>query len=244
MTATVEDRARPRPADTSAVARRLRPLALGVGLQNMLLWVPVEKLFMTDIGFDAAAIGIVAAVYAAVVPLLEVPFGVLADRWSRTGVLVLATVALAASSLIGGLSNDPAMYAVAAVLLGVYFALSSGTADSIIYDTLVEENGSGDAYEAWVGRLHVVEAVALVVSAVAGGLLAAAFSARVTYFVTAPVVASAVFAFRRCREPQLHRAAERVPYRRQAAATVRALTGTGALRRAVLLAALTALVAN
>lgn len=110
MTATVQETARTRPADLPAVARRLRPLAIGLGLQNMLFWVPVEKIFMTEIGFDAAAIGIVAAVYAAVVPLLEVPFGVLADRWSRTGVLVLATFALAASSLVGGLSNDPAMY--------------------------------------------------------------------------------------------------------------------------------------
>src|ERR1700730_16339591 len=64
-----------------ALARRLRPLQVGVALQNMLLWVPVEKMFMTQIGFDAAAIGLVAAVYAAVAPALEVPFGILADRW-------------------------------------------------------------------------------------------------------------------------------------------------------------------
>jgi hypothetical protein len=38
-----------------------------------MLWVPVEKLFQTQIGFDAAAIAAMAAAYAAVVPLLEVP---------------------------------------------------------------------------------------------------------------------------------------------------------------------------
>lgn len=243
MTATIWDQIRT-PDQVPAVARRLRPLAVGIGLQNLLFWVPVEKLFMTEIGFDAAAIGIVAAVYSAVVPLLEVPFGVLADRWSRTGVLILATIALAASSLVGGLSNDPAMYAVAAVLLGAYFALSSGTADSIVYDTLVEETGSSRAYQAWIGRLHVVEAVALVASAVLGGLLAALFSARITYFATVPLVAAAAIAFVRCREPQLHRVAERVSYRRQAATTIRALTGRPALRRVVLLAAVTAMAAQ
>ena len=243
MTATIRDELGSRPG-TSVVARRLRPLAVGLGLQNMLFWLPVEKLFMTEIGFDAAAIGVIAAVYAAVVPLLEVPFGVLADRWSRTGVLVLATFALAASSLVGGLSNSPAMYAVSAVLLGGYFALSSGTADSIVYDTLVEETGSGDDYEAWLGRLHVVEAITLVISSVLGGVLAAAFSARFTYFATVPLVASASIAFLRCREPQLHRAAERVSYRRQAATTLRALTGMRALRHVIVLAALTAMVAQ
>jgi MFS family permease len=229
---------------TPAVAARLRPLAVGIGLQSMLFWLPVEKLFMTQIGFDAAAIGIIAAIYSAVVPLLELPFGVLADRWSRTGVLMLSTVALAASSLVGGLSNDPAMYALAAVLLGVYFALSSGTADSIIYDTLVEETGSGEEYEAWLGRLHVLEAGALVVSSLLGGILAAVVSARFTYFATVPLVLSAVIAFLRCPEPRLHRAVERVSYRAQAASTLRALAGTRALRRVVVLSALAALAAQ
>lgn len=242
MTTIVRDETRNR-AD-AAVARRLRSLAVGVGLQNLVLWVPVEKLFMTQIGFDAAAIGIVAAIYAAVVPVLEVPFGVLADRWSRSGILAIAALALAASSLVGGLSDSPTMYAVAAVLLGVYFALSSGTADSVIYDTLIEEAGTAEDYESWIGRLHVVEAGALVISAVAGGLLAAVSTPRITYFATVPLVSAAAIAFVRLREPQLHRAAERVSYRRQAIVTLRALTARPELRRVVLLAALTAMAAQ
>ncbi|ONH31767.1 hypothetical protein BL253_08470 [Pseudofrankia asymbiotica] len=226
------------------LARRLRPLQVGVALQNMLLWVPVEKMFMTQIGFDAAAIGLVAAVYAAVAPVLEVPFGILADRWSRTGMVILATLALAASSLVGGLSSTPATYVGSAVLLGVFFALNSGTVESIVYDTVVEETGAGDGYERWIGRMHVVEAAALVASAILGGLLAAFASARVTYFATVPLIAAAALAFGRCREPRLHRRAERVTFRRQALATVRVLAADRALRPVVLLTALTAVVAQ
>ena len=36
----------------SRLARRLRPLQIGVGLQGFMLWVPVEKLFQTQIGFE------------------------------------------------------------------------------------------------------------------------------------------------------------------------------------------------
>ena len=72
------------------LARRLLPLQIGVALQGLLLWVPIEKLFMTQIGFDAAAVGAMAAAYAAVTPLLEVPSGILADRWSRRWVMILA----------------------------------------------------------------------------------------------------------------------------------------------------------
>ena len=86
------------------LARRLLPLQIGT-LQGLILWVPIEKLFMTQIGFDAASVGAMAAAYAAVVPLLEVPSGILADRWSRSRLMVLACVALMVSSLLGGLSE-------------------------------------------------------------------------------------------------------------------------------------------
>ena len=226
------------------LARRLRPLQVGVALQNMLLWVPVEKMFMTQIGFNAAAIGLVAAVYATVAPALEVPFGVLADRWSRTGMMVLATSALATSSLAGGLRTSPAMYVGSAALLGLFFALNSGTADSIVYDTVVEETGSSEAYEKWIGRMHVVEASALVTSALFGGLLAAVTSARATYFATIPLVALAGLALRRFREPPLHRTTDRISFRRQTVATVRVLTSDRSLRPVVLLTALGAVVAT
>jgi hypothetical protein len=233
-----------RTAQEQAVTRRLRPLRAGVILQNCLLWVPVEKMFMTQIGIDAAEIGIVAAAYAAVVPLLEVPSGIVADRWSRSGMMAVATVALAASSLVGGLSTGLGTYALAAALLGVYFALSSGIADSIVYDTLAEETGSSAGYERQMGRLQVAEGAALVLSALGGGLLAALTSARVTYLATVPVVAAAVLAFRRCREPRLHRAAERVSIRRQTGMTLRAMGGSPVVRRLVVLTAVTALLAQ
>ena len=63
---------------------------LQVAMQGLILWVPVEKLFMSEIGFTPASVGVMAAAYAAVVPLLEVPSGVLADRWSRNRIMVLA----------------------------------------------------------------------------------------------------------------------------------------------------------
>ena len=71
-----------------------------------------------------------AAAYAGLVPLLEVVSGVLADRWSRRGVLVIGNLGAFASVLLGGLSNSVGMYIVAAMFLGVYFAMQSGTFDA------------------------------------------------------------------------------------------------------------------
>jgi MFS family permease len=231
-------------AAPGGLVRRLLPLQVAVGLQGMLLWVPVEKLFMTEIGFNAQSVSVMAAAYAAVVPMLEVPSGILADRSSRAWVMVWASAALIASSLLGGLSTNVAMYVVAAMLLGVFFALNSGTVDSIVYDAVLEETGSSDLYEAWIGRMRMVESAAFVASALAGGVLAGWTSPRLTYFASVPFVALAIVAFLRFDEPRLHRATEPVALHSHVGLTFRTMTRRREVRRVVLLAALVALLAQ
>jgi predicted MFS family arabinose efflux permease len=232
------------PAVPHTLARRLVPLQVAVGLQGFVLWVPVEKLFMTQIGFTPRSVGIMAAAYAAVVPLFEVPSGILADRWSRNQIMVCASVALLASTLLGGLSTNVPTYIAAAMILGVYFALNSGTIDSIVYDVVLEETGSTDQYEQWIGRIRMAESAAFVVSALAGGVLAGWTSARLTYFASLPFVALAVVAFLRFDEPRLHRAAEPVALRDHIALTYWMMIRDPGVRQVMLLAALVGLLSQ
>jgi MFS family permease len=204
--------------------RRLLPLQIGIALQGFMLWLPVEKLFMSEIGFDPATIGLVAGAYAVMVPLLEVPSGILADRWSRRGVLAVASVALAACDLIGGLSHDVTTYLLSALALGVYFAMYSGTVEAMVYDTLVEETGTGDDFERQLGRMRFVESMALVVSSLAGGWVASLLSPRATYLLTVPFALLSIGAYLRFREPRLHRPSEPAPLAQHVATTFRTLT--------------------
>jgi MFS family permease len=220
---------------------RLRPMYVAVFLQSVGLWVPIEKLFMTDIGFDNGSVAVMAAAYAAVVPLLEVPSGILADRWSRRGVVFLAQSALIVSVVIGGLSPNVGVYIVAALFLGVFFAMQSGTFESIAYDTVLEETGDSTLFERTIGRIRFVESAGLVVSALAGGVLAEVVPLRATYFMTAPFIGVAAVALLRFREPRLHRAEEAEPLRQQVAATYRTVLERGAVRPIVALLVLTAL---
>jgi len=183
---------------------RLAPLVVASFFGGVALWVPIEKLFLEEIGFTPQTIGLMAAAYAAVVPILEVPSGILADRWSRRGVLLIGNAGAFASVLVGGLSTNVATYIVAALLLGVYFAMQSGTVDAIVYDTVLEETGSSDRFESVLGRVRMAESSALVLGALAGGLLAAATSTRVSYFATLPFLALSTLALLAFREPRLH----------------------------------------
>jgi MFS family permease len=229
-----------RPA--TPLQMRLRPLHLASFLQGLVFWVPVEKLFMDEIGFDAASVGLMAAAYAAVVPILEVPSGILADRWSRRAVLMAANAALAISALIGGLSQDVPAYILSALVLGVCFALSSGTIDAIIYDIVLEETGESAEFELHIGRNRLVDSAALVVSALVGGVLAGFAGTRITYLLTVPVVALSIVALRRFSEPQLHRAAEASSLRAHIGLTYRTLTRRGRLLPIVILSMLTGVV--
>jgi MFS family permease len=233
----------PDPA-AAALHRRLRPLHAAVFLQGFMLWVPVEKLFMTEIGFDAAAVGVMAAAYSALIPLLEVPSGILADRWSRRGVLILSSVAIAAGALLGGLSHSVGAYVVSALAFGVYVAFYSGTLDSVVYDTVLEETGDGAGFERRIGRVRAVEAVALVASALLGGWVAGLLDPRVTYFLTIPFALASIAAYALFREPLLHKAAGPVPLRRHLALTLRTVTRRGRLLPIVTLGVLTAVISQ
>ncbi|TDD67401.1 MFS transporter [Jiangella aurantiaca] len=218
----------------STLRRRLRPLQLAVVLQGVLLWVPIEKLFMSEIGFDPVTIGIMAAVYAAVVPLIEIPSGILADRWSRRSVLLTGTIGMVGASLIGGLSTGVPLYMVSAMSLGVYFAMSSGTLDAVVYDTVLEETGGSDLYERSIGRIRLGESAALMSSALAGGWLAGMLSTRMTYFLTVPFVLLAIVALLRFREPRLHETGQSESLRTHLGQTYRTLGRRGQVRPIVL----------
>jgi MFS family permease len=128
------------PGARALLRKRLLPLYIAIFLQGFVFWYSTEKLFMYSIGFDAASVGLMIAVYSIVLLLAETPSGILADRWSRKGVLILASIALAISAIIGGSSLNVPMFMLAASIWAIYYALYSGTYEAIIYDVLLEQN--------------------------------------------------------------------------------------------------------
>jgi Sigma-70, region 4 len=111
----------------------------------------------------------------------------------------------------------------------------------MVYDTLLEETGGSDAFERTIGKVRVIESIALVSSALAGGAIAEVAPLRVTYFLTAPFLAGAIVALFAFREPRLHESTEPQPLSQQIISTYRTLTGRGRLRPIVTLAVLAAL---
>jgi hypothetical protein len=204
----------------SPVHRRLPPLTMASFTGGVLLWVPVEKLFLAELGFTPQTIGVMAAAYAAVVPVLEIPRASWPTAGAAGGVLLIGDAGMFASVLVGGLSTNVATYLVAALLLGVYFAMQSGTFDAIVYDTVVEETGGSEGFEAILGRVRMIESASLVLGALGGGALAALTSPRATYFVTLPFVLVSTACLIAFREPRLHHTGETRSLRQHVAVTL------------------------
>lgn len=198
-----------------------------------MLFYAIEKLFMRTIGFNDAGIGVMVAAYSIVMLVLETPSGILADRWSRKGVLFIAGGFLAISALLGGLSTEPYLYIVSAMFWGAFYALYSGTYDTIVYDTVVEETGTGEHYQRYYGRIKLIESVGLVTSALAGGLVAGHAGLPAAFFWTIPVALLSLVALAVFREPQLHKAHAPSSIRQHTADMFRAVLGRRQLLRLI-----------
>src|SRR5215469_14086140 len=182
------------------LTRRLLPLFIAAFSQGLVLWAPIEKVFLKSLGFDQAALGLMAACYASLIPLFDLTSGMLADRWSRKGVLILASIASMLNALLGGLSNNVPTYLVSTLFFGVEVALVSGTYESILYDTLLEETGHGLAFAQRLSQVKLLNSLALLLSALVGGLVAVLLSPRLAYFATIPLGAISLGALLPFRE--------------------------------------------
>ncbi|MGK2896499.1 MAG: MFS transporter [Candidatus Saccharimonadales bacterium] len=190
----------------SPMTRRLMPLYIAAVLQGIPFWYAIEKIFMLGIGFNTATIGVMVAIMSIVMLAVETPSGILADRWSRKGVMILGCLALIISGILGALSFSEPVYILSTVFWGIYAALYSGTYDSVIYDTIIEEHGDSKKFEKYLGRFRAFEGASFVIGALAGGLIASMIDIRDTYIFSIPLIAAALIFLWKFKEPQLHKA--------------------------------------
>jgi MFS family permease len=185
--------------------KRFLPLYTSTFFSGLVFWYAIEKLFMAQIGFTDATIILAIALSTACILLFEIPSGILADKWSRRGVLILAQVSLGLSSFVGYLSHGPLLFLLSVGLWGVYSAMSSGAAESIVYDTLLEENGDRHGFEKYYGRTRTFISISLVAGSLLGGVISEFFDPRAAFLLTVPSAVLGIVAILFLHEPTLHK---------------------------------------
>jgi MFS family permease len=139
-------------------------------LSELVPYYPLYALLFLDTGLSGARISGLFAVWSITAFVTEVPAGVLADRWSRRGVVVLAGVLQAAAFVVWTAAPTPGAFLVGFVIWGVSGALVSGASEALVHDGLAAR-GAAEAYGRVNGWMTAAELLVQVPTAVAASVL-------------------------------------------------------------------------
>lgn len=170
------------------------------------LFAPYLFHFITSTrGLSTLEFGFLQSLYYFVAVSLEVPSGVVADRFGRKHTLVAGALLTVAGSLLRVVAFDFWIFALAEVLFATSLALVSGADSAILYDSL-DADGRASEYARYEG---LVQSSWLAVSAV-GMVLADRFLVRgddptLAFAATAALASIAVVCALALKEPPTHR---------------------------------------
>ena len=200
----------------SATAKKLRLFYVFRLLGTSYLYVPIFMLFQADRGLTFAERLGLGGIFSAVVILVEVPTGVLADRIGRRRAMMFGALAMVASCLLAARAHSFGAFAIAESLGALSIALCSGADSAYLFDFL----RSNDRSHEYARRESTASAWHLMGSAVAfaGGGALAQIDLALPYLVTAGV--AGVAAIVACLLHEDRSIVDRRPWRGQTFAAI------------------------
>ena len=164
-------------------------------LAELVLIYPVAAIMMGERGVAPFDLSLLFALWSLAVVAAEVPTGVLADRVSRRRLLIVSRLVKGCCFLTWLACPGFWGYLAGFVCWGVASSLRSGTAESVLHDTL-SAAGASSEFEQVYGRAVAAGHVGLIASFLAGGFLAGrvGFGIPLALSVAGPWLAAGVIA--------------------------------------------------
>ncbi len=130
---------------------------------------PVYAVMFVDGGLKPLQISVLLIVWAGVAFILEVPSGVLADKYSRKNILMISQSLRIIGYLFWMLLPNFVGFLMGFILWGVKSAFTSGTFESFIFDELKSRNAEKE-YTKVLGRLQSLSYLAIIFSGIGASL--------------------------------------------------------------------------
>lgn len=140
-------------------------------LDHFILIYPVYTLLFKANGLTDFQIATLFAIWAGITVLLEVPTGVLADKYSRRNILIFAQTLKGVGYILWLVGANYLFYALGFILWGIAGTLVSGTFESFIYDEL-KAHKQASKYERINGIIAGTRFVGITFAVVLGGFVA------------------------------------------------------------------------
>lgn len=135
---------------------------------------PIYALLFESKGLTVSEISLLLAIWSVPVMILEIPSGILADRWSRKNMIVLSGVLKASCYFLWIFSEGFILFAAGFILWGISSCFHSGSEEALLYDSLLTDKREND-FDKILGRSRAISGIATVISSVSGGYLGMQF---------------------------------------------------------------------
>lgn len=178
---------------------------------NFIFAYVIERLFWEQRGMTVQQVVYTEIIYAAVIILLEVPTGSLADKWSKKNLMVINSFLSIFEFVILIYANSFWHFALAVFLAAIGKALSSGTSNAILYDSL-KLLGEENKFEKVLGLINFFDYFAGMLAALIGSYVAYRHNYVSTYWLS---LISTIIAFvitLTLYEPNIKRSNEELNY--------------------------------
>ncbi len=170
-------------AHEGRIARNIPLYYLFCFLRDFQVWIPVWIVFLTlEQGFSLTQVTFAEGLFLLAVMLLEVPTGVIADRWGRSRSVGLGALALAVALALFALTTSFPILLASFLTWSLAMALMSGADMALLFDSL-KLLGRESEYEKHSGTGTAVAWGAAALGTVAGGPIAAAYGSEVTIWL-------------------------------------------------------------
>ncbi len=207
----------------------LPQLFIAQSLKGLTLWYGIEKVFMQSIGLDAIDVGLITTGLCLVLLTLNIPTGLLADRWSRKYMLLAATLVVALSSIVLGSSHSFESYFVGSMGNALSLVMFSGTLPALVYDLLAEQ-GQQHRFNRVQGGLSATYQVSAFFGALGGVAVTACLPLADAYYISLIPCLLSAMAIATVREPHRYQPQATKTNSQRLRRTFRALKQTPSLR--------------
>ncbi|WP_284037847.1 MFS transporter [Neobacillus sp. 114] len=151
----------------------------------------IERLFWQERGMTVLMVVFCEIIYAVTIVGLEIPTGILADKFGRKAMLVIGSFLSMLEFIILLFAFNFWTFALVVFLAGISSACRSGSLNALLYDTLKVTNEQ-ESFEKIVGSLNSLDFFGAILAALSGSALAKYYGFELNYILSA---ASMLIAF-------------------------------------------------
>ncbi len=202
--------------------------------QGFTFYSAFEKIYFQNYGLSVTKIAILTFIFSIAVILLEVPSGVLSDRWVRKHVMSLSILSAIVALLILATGSNFFQFSLAMFFAAVSFVMNSGTNNSILFDSLKETSLLGK-FEKYLAIRRILSAIGFAMASIIGGWVSSKYDISTSIWLTLASLIPALVLSMSLHEPIFHKTTGELSYLKHIAKTAKFLISTRYLINIIIL---------